>query len=205
MEGSRVCFIGHRKIPMTDELKVNIQTAIEDLIVNDKATYFLFGSRSQFDDLCHGIVSELQQKYPSIVRVAYTCRSEAATMKEDKEREEEIWRTLLHKEVRIKDFDAEYEHPTKYSSGRGSYVERNQAMIDDSDICVFYYDENYLPLRRKNSPRDISDYQPKSGTRIAYEYAIKKEKRVINTSSHLREWYRIFKCNRLFIMIYSGL
>lgn len=82
MEGSRVCFIGHRKIPMTDELKVNIQTAIENLIVNDKATYFLFGSRSQFDDLCHGIVSELQQKYPSIVRVAYTCRSEAATMKE---------------------------------------------------------------------------------------------------------------------------
>lgn len=79
------------------------------------------------------------------------------------------------KEARIKDFDAEYEHPTKYSSGRGSYVERNQAMIDDSDICVFYYDENYLPLRRKNSPRDISDYQPKSGTRIAYEYAIKKE------------------------------
>ena len=78
-------------------------------------------------------------------------------------------------------------------------------MIDDSDICVVYYDENYLPLRRKNSPRDISDYQPKSGTRIAYEYAIKKEKRVINTSSHLREWYRIFKCNRLFIMIYSGL
>ena len=188
MEGSRVCFIGHRKIPMTDELKVNIQTAIENLIVNDKATYFLFGSRNQFDYLCHGIVSELQQKYPSIVRVACTCRSEAATMKEDKEREEEIWRTLLHKEVRIKDFDAEYEHPTKYSSGRGSYVERNQAMIDDSDICVFYYDENYLPLRRKNSPRDISDYQPKSGTRIAYEYAIKKEKRVINTSSHLREW-----------------
>ncbi len=53
MEGSRVCFIGHRKIPMTDELKVNIQTAIENLIVNDKATYFLFGSRSQFDDLCY--------------------------------------------------------------------------------------------------------------------------------------------------------
>ena len=56
MEGSRVCFIGHRKIPMTDELKAHIQTAIEDLIVNDKATYFLFGSRSQFDDLCHCIV-----------------------------------------------------------------------------------------------------------------------------------------------------
>ena len=170
---------------MTDELKAHIQTAIEDLIVNDKATYFLFGSRSQFDDLCHGIVSELQQKYPSIVRVAYTCRSEAATMKEDKEREEEIWRTLLHKEVRIKDFDAEYEHPTKYSSGRGSYVERNQAMIDDSDICVFYYDENYLPPRRKNSPRDISDYQPKSGTAIAYNYAIKKEKRTINVQKSI--------------------
>lgn len=185
MEGLRVCFIGHRKILMTDELKASILNAIEDLIVKEKATYFLFGSRSQFDDLCHDIVSELQQKYPCIVRVAYTCRSEAAIMKEDKKREEEIWKNLLHKDVQIKDFDAEYEHPAKYTSGRGSYVERNQAMIDDSDICIFYYDENYLPPRRKNSPMDISDYQPKSGTAIAYNYAIKKEKRTINVQKSI--------------------
>lgn len=86
---------------------------------------------------------------------------------------------ILDKET-VKDFDAEYEHPTKYSSGRGSYVERNQAMIDDSDICVFYFDENYLPPRRKNSPRDISDCQPKSGTKIAFDYAKRKKKHILN-------------------------
>ena len=58
-------------------------------------------------------------------------------------------------------------------------------MIDDSDFCVFYYNEAYLPPRRKRSKRDLSTYQPKSGTRLAYEYAVqmskKVEKVVINT------------------------
>ena len=28
---------------------------------------------------------------------------------------------------------------------KASYVERNQAMINNSNYCVFYYDENYQP------------------------------------------------------------
>ena len=187
MKETRVCFIGHRTISVTDELKETIKNAIADLIIKENATFFLFGSRSQFDDLCHDIVSEFQKQYPNIVRISYTCKSEAAIMKEDKIREEKIWSELLHKKVKIKDYDAEYEHPTKYSAGRGSYVERNQALIDDSDICVFYYDANYLPPRKKTSPKDIGDYQPKSGTKIAYEYAIKKKKRIINTSCSIKE------------------
>ena len=56
-----------------------------------------------------------------------------------------------------------------------SYVERNQEMINKSDFCVVYYDENYFLPRRKNSRRDMTDYQPKRGTVVAYNYAIKKK------------------------------
>ena len=66
------------------------------------------------------------------------------------------------------------------NAGRASYVERNQEMIYHSKFCVVYYDENYLPPRRKNSRRDLFDYQPKSGTAVAYDYAVKKKKEIIN-------------------------
>jgi len=45
---------------------------------------------------------------------------------------------------------------------------------------VVYYDENYLPPRRKTGRRDLFDYQPKSGTAVAYDYSVKKKKEIIN-------------------------
>ena len=66
------------------------------------------------------------------------------------------------------------------NAGRASYVERNQEMINKSDFYIVYYDENYAPPKRKNSRRDLTDYQPRSGTKIAYDYAVKKKKKIIN-------------------------
>ena len=57
-----VCFIGHRKIEKSIELKQRVEETIKDLIENKGANTFLFGSRSEFDDLCHSIVTELQKK-----------------------------------------------------------------------------------------------------------------------------------------------
>ena len=66
------------------------------------------------------------------------------------------------------------------NAGRASYVERNQEMINHGKFCVVYYDKNYLPPRRKNSKRDLFDYQPKSGTAVAYDYAVKNKKIITN-------------------------
>ena len=66
------------------------------------------------------------------------------------------------------------------NAGKASYVERNQEMINESNFCVVYYDENYLPPRRRNSRRDLTDYQPKSGTAVAYAYAVRKKRGIIN-------------------------
>jgi len=45
--------------------------------------------------------------------------------------------------------------------------------------------ENYILPKRKISKRDISSYQPKSGTKIAYQYAVKKKKKLINIIDYL--------------------
>lgn len=48
-------------------------------------------------------------------------------------------------------------------------------MIDNSDVCVFYFNTNYL------NDRTIKNiYKSKSGTDIAYNYALKKKKSIIN-------------------------
>lgn len=185
MAEKRCCFIGHRTIEQTDELLALLTNTIRRLILEEGVCYFLFGSRSAFDDLCHRIVTEFQQEFPNIVRVAYTRRSEYAVKAEEKVKMERTWATILKTEVKLKDYDAEVQSDRVFSAGKASYVERNQEMIDDSDFCVFYYNESYLPPRRKRSNRDLSSYQPKSGTQLAYEYAIQKSKKtdkvVINT------------------------
>ena len=77
--------------------------------------------------------------------------------------------------MRLLGVEEEFEHKNKYTSGRASYVERNQAMIDNSDYCVFYYDEVYEPQIQKYSKKSCGFYQPKSGTKLAYNYAKQKK------------------------------
>ena len=74
-----------------------------------------------------------------------------------------------------------HSYPEKIrGAGKASYVERNQEMINKSYFCVVYYDESYTPQERKNNRKAIVDYQPKSGTKIAYDYAVKKKRKIIN-------------------------
>ena len=135
------CFIGHRRIDLIKELEEKTKNVIEDLIINKEVETFLFGSKSEF---------------------------------------EQIYFNLYKEKVNLLCVDEKFEHKTKYTSGKASYVERNQAMIDNSDYCIFYYNENYKPQPRKQSKRDITYYQPKSGTALAYKYAKQKKKEIIN-------------------------
>ena len=44
-------------------------------------------------------------------------------------------------------------------------------MIDKSKFCLVYFDESYTP---------VTNVKTKSGTRLAYDYAVKKQKNIIN-------------------------
>lgn len=169
------CFFGHRKIEETPELKTALVDTIEDLIINKGIDTFLFGSKSEFDDLCHKIVTELKERYPHIKRIYV--RSAFQYIPD--------W----YEKSLLENNEGTYFPEHMENAGRASYVERNQEMINHSKFCVVYYDENYLPPRRKNSRRDLFDYQPKSGTVVAYDYAVKKKKIIINLTTQTKATY----------------
>ena len=165
------CFFGHRKIKETDELKIKLHNTVENLIVNHSVNTFLFGSKSEFDKLCHKIVTKLKEKYPQIQRVYV--RAEYPHITES------------YKEYLLKEYEYTYYPEKLLGAGKAVYVERIQEMINDSKYCVVFYNKNYIPQRRKIGKKDLFDYQPRSGAAVAYDYAVKKNKEIINLYSHI--------------------
>ena len=160
------CFFGHRKINETDDLKKELYNVIEDLILTQNVNIFLFGSKSEFNSLCLEVVTELKEIYPYIKRVYVRAAFENIDIGYEKYLLESYEKTYYPEKIR--------------GAGKAAYVERNYEMIDKSKYCVIYYDEDYKPPRRRNSKRDLVEYQPKSGTKIAFDYAEKKENKIIN-------------------------
>ena len=160
-----VCFIGHRKIERTPEIEKKLRKILLKLIKNGTVN-FIFGDHSEFNYLCYDIVTELKETYPQIKRIKF---------RKDYEDTDDYTMQFL-----ITGYEENICPKGVGSSGRASYVERNQAMIRESDVCIFYYDENYLPKRRYYDKYEMYMYQPKSGTALAYKYALKMKKRIFN-------------------------
>lgn len=144
------CFLGHREICETEELRAQLYASIKDLIINKKVDTFLFGSKSQFNTLCYALVTELKRGFPHIKRIYV--RAEFPVIRADY-----LAYLLGH-------YEDTYYPEKLIGAGRSVYIKRNAEIIDKSNFCVFYYDEAYLPKGRK------------SGTKIALDYAIKHKK-----------------------------
>ena len=148
-------------------MQSKVYAVIEELIKDCEVHTFLFGSKSEFDDLCLNIVTGLKEKYSHIKRVYI--RAAYADINDD------------YTDYLLESYEDTYFPERMRGVGRASYVERNQEMINKSAFCVIYYDETYSPPRRKNSRKDLTEYQPKSGTKLAYDYAERKGLKIINT------------------------
>ena len=151
------CFFGHRTIDETEQLKSKLNDIIENLIMNDKVDTFLFGSKSRFDDLCLELVTKLKEKHPHIKRIYV--------------RAEYPYISDHYKNYLLESYEDTYYPERIIDSGRAIYVERNYEMINKSHFCIVYYDEQKAPTTRK------------SGTKIALDYAIKQNKKIINVAS----------------------
>ena len=134
-------------------MRSKLNRIIEDLIVKEKIDTFLFGSKSRFNSLSYELVSEIKKKYPYIKRIYV--RAEFSDISND------------YKNYLLKSYEDTYYPENLRNSGKASYIKRNYEMIDQSRICIFYYNENVAPTLRK------------SGTKIALDYAIKQCKRII--------------------------
>lgn len=160
-----VCFIGHRKIAKTPALRKQLEEILTKLMANGTVN-FLFGDHSAFDDLCYQLVTELKKDFPPVRRIHFRRDYEDAPP--------EMMKYLLP------GYEDSICPKGVGSAGRASYIKRNQAMIRESDVCVFYYDEGYLPPRRKYGKRYLTEYQPQSGTAAAFAYAVSQGKKIIN-------------------------
>lgn len=141
---------GHSKIENTKELEDKLIATFEDLI-KQGCKYFYFGGFGEFDDLCHKVVSNLKSTYPHIQRIF--CLSDPRHQrisKRPKWLKDEDYEEFIYLDL---DFDWWYQR----------IYYRNCAMIDRSDIVVFYVE-----------PRE------NSGAYKAYKYAKQKKKKTLN-------------------------
>lgn len=143
------CFIGHRKINETKEVRNQLLEIIENLITDEKIDTFLFGSKSRFNELCYETVTRLKEKYPYIKRIFV--RAEYPYIGDD------------YKEYILESYEDTYYPKNIIGTGRLSYVKRNIEMINKSGFCVFYFDKGMLPTDRR------------SGTEVAF----KRKKNII--------------------------
>ena len=161
-----ITFIGHRKPQFYNGFRQQLKELLLSLIDDRNADTFLFGSRSDFNDLCLEVVTEIQKERPDIKRVYV--RAEYPHINKD------------YEDYLLGYYDATYIPKNVAEAGKAAYVERNFHMIDKADLCIFYYDENYKPPLKPFARGRLNREQPKSGTKTAYEYAIKQQKKIIN-------------------------
>ena len=152
---------------------VELHTHKEKLIKSG-VTEFIFGSKSEFDDLCYQIVSKLKEKYPNIIRIFLHLPSETGiTTLEEKIRLENALCKQLHKKIDLAVFEKSILSKKSISANKNAYIARNYEMIDMCDLCIFYYNKNYSLSNKEN--------KTKSGTAYVFQYATRKKKGIINT------------------------
>ncbi len=141
---------GHSDIMITKELEENLNATFTQLI-SDGCEEFLFGGFGMFDDLCHKIISELKLIYPNIKRIF--CASNPRHIQINKR----------PKWLKQEDYEEFVYLDLKFDWWYKRIYYRNCAMIDKSDVVVFYVE------KRENS-----------GAYKVYKYAKQRKKRIIN-------------------------
>lgn len=143
------CF-GHFNVDLTDELKARTSKEIDKALA-DGVRIFLFGGRSDFDDLVYDIVTEKKAQLPQLEIKRIFCFALDKQL-----RKPPTW-------FQRKEYEG-YECPTKdFDWWYTSIYYRNCAMIDQSDLVLFYAEE------RENS-----------GAYKTYKYAVKSKKKLVN-------------------------
>ena len=119
--------------------------------------------------MCRQVLAEKKEKYPHIQRVYV--RGEYPYISKD------------YENYLLQSCDKTYFPERAINAGKAVYVERNYEMIDNANICVVYFRGDYLSPALENHIRNSFDHQLKSGTGIAYKYAVQKGRKIINLAA----------------------
>lgn len=169
---------GHNVIKDEIALKQSLHMAIENLVTRHDVYHYLFGTRSTFYNICHEVLLELKKKYPQIKMTIFLCEKENAYYLDEVDAQKGLLNNLFRKEMKVLGFDHIIKvEKTKYAR-KASYIVRNQAMVDATQFCLFYYREG-LSTKLSTDSNHMTLRQKESGTKIILEYAKQKGKEII--------------------------
>lgn len=128
------CFVGHTQLTATPALEQSIFDAIEELITNGITDFFVGGSYG-FDLLCaKSILTAKQQHLDIRLHIILPC-SEKELVKKWKNNNDinELHHVLTGADTIERCSKRYYE---------GCFKDRNIKLIEQSDVCICYYDNN---------------------------------------------------------------
>jgi len=148
---TKICAVfGHSTIELTKELEKLVFETCDELI-KQGCKFFYFGGFGEFDALCHKVVSELKKIHIQVKRIfcLYDPRH-LRMLKRPKWLTKEDYEDFIYL-----DLDNDWWYKRIYF--------RNCAMIDISDVILFYVEK-----------------REGSGAYKAFKYAKKRKKQIIN-------------------------
>lgn len=125
MKRKTACFLGDRGIKITPQLRKEIQSTTERLIIQEGVRIFLFGDKSPFNDLCVETVTGFKENYPDLKRVYV--RADYPVI------------TKLYEEYILETYDETYMPEGLTEASLKRYAERNEKMIEESDFAIVYH------------------------------------------------------------------
>lgn len=147
----------------------NLFSTIERLISECGVTEFLFGNGNNFSANCYNIITYLKTGHPDIKRTFYFCENESYFTEE--ELKEKI--KILSEEEKVDYYDEERAFPTKYPDAYKGIIEMNLAMINKSDVCLFYQSRIHSPVSKFFGKSYVS------AAAVALLYAKQKKKKIV--------------------------
>lgn len=151
--GKILTFFGPRNFVPSENAKEKFNRIVENIISENDISICYFGEYGNFDIFTFECFLKIKSHYPNIEgHLILPYRS---------------WSDLdwFIKTKKAEGYDNCYFLEHQCTFGKYAIIERNKKMIDNSEIVVFYFDENN---------------QKKGGTQIAFNYAKSKHKKIIN-------------------------
>lgn len=167
------CIIGHRTIEDdVEKLFEKIGSYVKYLVENKNVTIFKFGFYGAFNDMCYNLIAGLKIYNPQIKLVLYSLNNEIAYTFEEAELYQKHY-NRKNKDFTFKCFDEIlYLNDIDETKFKHACVLRNKKLIDESDYCMIYFRNDYSLPTKNDMPRN-------SGTKIAYDYAVKQKKKIL--------------------------
>ena len=130
MQKHKSCsFFGTRSVIITEEMKIKINNKVLELLKSDFRIFY-FGGFSEFDIVCHKVVSEYKKDFPDIYRIF--CASDIRWLRVNKRPK---WLSEQdYEEIIYLDIDYDYWYSRIYY--------RNCEIINRSEFVLFFATEN---------------------------------------------------------------